>query len=463
MLRRYAPAILVIYFFIVNCATVYAVIGESTAVTILAGNKVSDIVQDIRETGTALLDQANHTGNALIARAANEANVLSQNLSLLLKENMNKTFDELREERKLVLIEAEKIHQNLQKVGNTAYEIKNTTALDLNALLSKIPFIEDDFFLQAVRGLSYLPQGSEYVIEVFATTLGIHEDINTTINVIRKDGEKRIPIVNVRVDQSQQRFQAKIYIPNEELSKFVSDTKLKVIDIDLEFNISRKKGWWIFSNDVIEHVTIPIYISLFPRLAGVMKIETKVPTYEWKFVGTKEQSYSTPNRHCSKHCRGEPTRGGNRIDLSVSGGPTPYKVGYRQLRNLKHDCVGGNCGWSDSFRKKITNYGTKGYATWDTWSTPGTWRLKADVFEYQVTGEKTILTELKNLYFNKITEVKIPNNSTYAIVKVKTFTNDVYEIKLGSPDPKGLIEYHGKSSAGPNYNRVSFQVKMPKI
>ena len=462
MIRRFITSIFFV-FMLGTSSTAFAVVGEEAVVAVLAGNKVSDIVQEMRETGTALLDQANHTGNALIARGANEANVLSRNLSLLLQENIDQTFDQLSEERKILLVEAEKIRQNLKKLGNIAYEVKNTTALDLNALLSKIPFIEDKFFLQSVRGLSYLPQKSEYVIDVYATTLGIQEDIRTNINIIKKSDGNRVAIENARVDQSQQRFQAKIHIPNNELSSLISDTMLKVVELELEFNITRKKGWWIFSKDVTEQVVIPIYVSLFPRLAGTMEIKAKVPTYDWKPVGSTERSYSTPNRHCRKNCRGEPTRGGNRIDLSVSGGPAPYKVGYRQLRNLQHDCVGGNCGYSDSYRKAITHYDTKAYATWDTWSTSGTWRLKADVYEYQVTGEKELPVAPVSLYFNKIAETKMPSNTTYAVVKVKTFTNDEYEIKLGTPDSKGLLEYQGKSAAGPDYNRVSFQVNEPEI
>ena len=461
MLRQFFSQALMVCLLLFG-STAHAVVGETAVVAVLAGNKVSDIVQDVRETGTALLDQANHTGNALIARAANEANVLSRNLSILLQESLDKTFDDLSEERKILLIEAEKLRQDLKGIGDGAYEIKNTTALDLNALLSKIPFIEDKFFLQAVRGLSYLPQKSEYVIEVYATTLGIQEDVSTKIILEKVADGKNTPIEKIRVDQSQQRFLARIHIPNDELSGFVQDKKLNVVELKMEFNVTRKKGWWIFSKEVVEKIDIPIYLSLFPRLAGVMTIETKVPTYDWKHVGSTERSYSTPNRHCEDDCEKEPTRGGNRIDLSVSGGPAPYKVGYRQLRNLRHDCVGGNCGWSDSFRKAITTYGTKAYATWHTWSTSGTWRLKADVYEYQVTGEKAVPAKSVELYFNKIAELKIPNNATYSLVKIKTFTNDEYEIKLGSPDPNGLVDYQGKSPAGANDNRVSFQVNMPK-
>ncbi len=330
-------------------------------------------------------------------------------------------------------------------------------------MLSKIPFIDDKFFLQAVRGLSYLPQKSNYVIEIYATTLGIQEGVSTEIKISRIDGKNIFPIENTRIDQSQQRFMAKIHIDNSELSHLIQDSKLTIVELDAEFSITREKGWWIFSKDVIEKVNIPIYISLYPRLAGVMTVEAKVPTYTWKSVGSSERSYATPNRHCRKKCKGEPTRGGNRIDLSVSGGPAPYKVGYRQLRNLSHGCVGGNCGFSDSFRNAITHYDTKAYATWDTWSTSGTWRLKADVYEYQINGEVAVPIEPVNLFFNKIAEFQIPNNSTYSLVKIKTFTNDEYEIKLGSPDPKGLIEYQGKSSAGANNERVTFQVNLPSL
>ncbi len=436
--------------------------GVATAIaTELAGQKVSDIVDDFRRTGTALIDQATASGNALISRGANEANVLARNMALQLRDQLDETFDDLDEQRRLFVIEAEAIRRDLAAVKDEAYEIKDTAALDLNALVTSFPFVKDEFFVQAVRGLAYLPTKSRFELTVLATTLGIQENVETQLRVLKgHDGELE-PINDVRVDQSRQRFTANISIPNDTFADSFRGAELSIVPITLRFDVTRTTRGLVRSRNTNETFDVPVYLTLYPSLAGTTDITSKHPNFGWVDIGTTKESYSTPNRHCSKNCRGEPTRGGNRIDLKVSGGPEPHKVGDRRLKNLAHRCVGGNCGFSDSFRTELTDFNTKAYATWDTWSTSGTWELTADIEEYQVIGEKTHTSLMVPFHFNRLMEFMLPAGWTRAKMRVTTFTGDTYELSVGAPDPNGLLTYEGKSDAEPGRERVAYRVTKP--
>jgi hypothetical protein len=448
------------------CQSFFAFAALDTAIaqgiaTALSGKTVSDIINEVRLSGVSLIDQAKHSANAMISRGGNEANVLAKNLDIIFKDDMNLTFDRLGEERKAILIEAEALRRNLSSLTDTAYSFKDSAVLDLNDIVTSLPFTKKNFFIQSIKGLSYLPQAGDFKLQVAATTLGIQERINTNIEVFKGHENDNKPLKNIIVDQSKQRFIADIYIPNKELSAHVNENNLTIFPLTIRFNVSRKKGWWIFSTQDEQTYDVPVFLNLFPRKAATIISITKRPTYGWVNIGQKSDSYSTPNRHCSKHCKGEPTRGGNRIEFAVPGGPAPYKVGYKRLMNPIQKCVGGNCGYSDSFNLSLTNNNTRLVFTWDTWSTPGTWKATADVQEYRIIGETTDTTAKIDAYFGKILEILIPKDTTTGILKIQTFTKQKYEIILGAADPNGIITYQGKSIAGPDKSRVTYRVNNP--
>lgn len=444
----------------VATAAVEAAVAQGIA-TALAGKTVSDIVNEVRLSGVSLIDQATNTGNALIARAGNEAGVLAGNLDIVFKENMNQTFDQLSEERKAVLIEAEALRRSLRQVTDAAYSFKDTTVLDLNAIVVSLPFVKQTFFVQSIRGLSYLPQSGDFRIQLAATTLGINEDISTNIQVFRGHGAARQLVPDVVVDQSKQRFTADVVIPNKALQSEFKDNELHLLPLTVKFEVKRKKGWWVFSTVENQSFDVPIYLSLFPRAAATLISTTKQPTFAWAETDSKSDRYQTPNRHCKKKCGGEPTRGGNKIEFAVAGGPPPYKVGYKRLVNPRQSCVGGNCGYSDSFNLRLTESETRLIFTWDTWSTAGTWEATANIQEYRVSGETTNTSEKTIAYFGRVLEVPIPKETTFGVLRIRTFTKQEYEIKIGEPDPNGILTYQGTTNMGPNLSRAAYRVNDP--
>lgn len=441
-------------------AVVEAVVAQGIA-TALAGKTVSDIVNEVRLSGVSLIDQATNTGNALIARAGNEAGVLAGNLDIIFKEDMNQTFDRLSEERKAVLIEAEALRRSLRQVTDAAYNFKDTAVLDLNSIVAALPFVKQTFFVQSIRGLSYLPQSGDFRIQVAAATLGINEDVSTTIQVFRGHGTNKKLVPNVIVDQAKQRFTADLVIPNKALQSDFKDNELFLLPLTVKFEVKRKKGYWIFSSVENQTYDVPIYLNLFPRAAATLTSVTKQPTFAWAATDSKSDRYQTPNRHCSRRCGGEPTRGGNKIEFAVAGGAPPYKVGYKRLANPRQSCIGGNCAYSDSFNLRLTESDTRLIFTWDTWSTAGTWEATADIQEYRVSGEITNTSEKTFAYFGRVLEVPIPKETTFGVLRLRTFTKQEYEIKIGEPDPNGILTYQGTTNMGPNLSRAAYRVNDP--
>jgi hypothetical protein len=430
----------------------------------MAGKSVSNIVNEVRLTGSSLLDQATQTGNGMISRAGNEAAVLAGNLDVMFKDNMNLTFNRLSEERKAVLIEAEAMRRTLASVTDKAYNFKDSAALDLNAIVTSFPFVKERFFVQSIRGLSYLPQAADFRLQVAASTLGTQEGLNTQIEVFKGVGPNKTLLPNVLVDQSKQRFFADLAIPNANLASDFKDNDLVLVPLTLRFNTSRAKGWWLFKSEEKQTYDVPVYLNFFPRQAGQLVSVTKQPTYDWFPAGTKTERLDTPNRHCDKDCRGERTRGGNRIEFAVPGGPKPYKAGNKFLRNPSQRCIGGNCAFSDSFNLALSENDTRLIFTWSTWSTPGTWEASAEVMEYRLAGEATETSPAPVVFnFGRIIEIMVPVESTFGVLKVKTFTKQDYEVPIGEPDPYGILTYQGKTPAGPGLSRVTYRVNDPAV
>lgn len=459
-MRRSFPCILVVW--LTTHASLAGaqgqILAESVA-TALAGKTVSNLIDEVRLTGTTLISQADSTGNALIARAGNEANVLARNLDIALKEDVNLIFDRLSEERKALVIQAEGLRRDLQRVSDTAYNFKDTVAVDLNSIVTSLPFVKRTFFVQSVRGLSYLPDTGNLRIQVVASTLGVSEDTATSIQVFRGHGLDRAAIPEVSIDQSRQRFTADVSIPANSVAGYFRDSELYLLPITLKFEVKKSRWWWPTPSVTVHEV--PIHLSLFPRTAATVTVESRKPAYGWVATSRMKRTADTPDRHCDKKCKGEPTRGPNKIEFAVAGGPAPYKVGWQRMRGAGYGCIGAVCSHWAVTKFEITDDSSRLVFTWDTWSRPSTFEAWADLEEYRVISEETVKMPEQRAHFGRIVEVLLPEDHTFAVVKVMTFTKRSYDVVIGTNDPNGILAYQGKTAAGPGQVRVAYKVNDP--
>jgi hypothetical protein len=426
------------------------------------GRKVGEIIDQFKQTGVSLIQQAEDTGNALLSRAANEANVLARNIDFRLGEQIDRTFDRLDDQEKLLIIQAEIIRRQLARMSDKAYDAKDTLMVDLNYLADRLPFVNEGFFLQSVRGIAYFPGGSDYQMKVFASTLGVQDGVRTRVT-LTIDGQ---PVENLSVDQSRQRGQALITIPYSVLAPYFKERELALVPANLRFEVERKSGWWIFESTRSEGpFDVPLSLSLYPRLAATATVSAKVNQYAWKRVESRSQSKGTPDRHCSRRCRGEPTRGPNRIEMTIEGGNVDIEGYKRFAKPAELRCTGGGnaCAFFGAIVTSITGNGTKAVATWDTWSRPTTWTLTVPVEQYSHVGEKDWTSVPHDIRFGHPFYWDFPKASSVRLIRIRSFTKKEYSLLVGSEDPNGLLQYKGTEPHAPaKVHRVLYQADLPR-
>jgi hypothetical protein len=102
---------------------------------------------------------------------------------------------------------------------------------------------------------------------------------------------------------------------------------------------------------------------------------------EWASRGVLSKDLITGDHHCSRHCRGEPTRTTYKIEIQVASG--------HRLKNPKLECIGGTCGgWHDNEKMRIDDDGKHVIATFDMWTRPQQWRLTVDHEELLDAADK---------------------------------------------------------------------------
>lgn len=430
-------------------------------VGVLAGKQISKIIADLKLTAVNLMAQADNSGNAMLSHAANEANVLAQNLSFQFRDRLDQTFDRLGDQEKLLLIEAENMRTSLAQTVDKAYDAKDTLAIDLNRMLDRFPFLSNGFFVQSVRGIAYFPGAGNYKLKVTASTLGIDANLKTNVTMAI-DGK---PVESLEVDQSQQRGQAFITLPNAVMSPKFSDKDLVLVKAILTFNVERKRGFWPIRWTSKEGpFEVPLTLSLYPRTAATITISARAPIYAWVPVGSITVSKDTPDRHCESHCRGEPTRGPNRIEMGVSQGDVMSIGSKRFVGTPSLVCTGGgySCGFSGAHLTYVTNNASQAVGTWDTWSRPTTWTLTSNIEEYKMQGDEPFTGRPIPVLFGQPLSFDYPKGSTVKTINVKTFTKNEYSILTGQVDQKDLLIYKGlEPNAPPTVDRLLYQVKLP--
>ncbi|MDR3511425.1 MAG: hypothetical protein P4L73_07320 [Caulobacteraceae bacterium] len=415
----------------------------------------SDLIQKFRQTGQVLLDQANSSGNALIARAANEANVTAQNISFLLKDQQNVAFKNLDTDEQKLIVQAELTREKLSKIADTAYDMKDTTAVDLNYLVSAFPFVQNRFFVQRISGLSYLDQPGDYSIRVIASTLGVQEDIATTI-AVALNGRA---VSDATVDQSQQHGVATITLPNGDLKALFDNTSLKIVPAKLTFTVKRRTFWSFLTGPQVNAYDVPIYISLYPHLAATVTVSGSEPKYDWVDIGPKSGTISTPDRNCSSHCHGQPTAGPNTIAMSVSGGPAPYMPGYQRFEestahfsctSANDGCPFSNEGGSHDTSPVFSDNDTNVALNWSTWGHGTQSTLTVNVARWQQTRQSPYSVGPQPIDFGSVAMLDLPGNRSTGTMHVTTFTKHSYDILVGDADPNNLIQSSIQShSCGP--------------
>lgn len=176
---------------------------------------------------------------------------------------------------------------------------------------------------------------------------------------------------------------------------------------------------------------------------GSGKLTYRVQEYDWVKIGEVSKNKPTRNHHCSRHCKGEPTRTNYSVEVSIDDFSSP-KLGDKKLMNPKVSCIAGPCGFSKSYGVKLVG-SIKARASFDVWSKPTTWSVKADVYQFQVVSETESYEEFS---FSKdsLLALTVPKNSIDAIFEGKYGENNIFSFNVGDKG-KDIFSLTSKTEA----------------
>jgi hypothetical protein len=172
----------------------------------------------------------------------------------------------------------------------------------------------------------------------------------------------------------------------------------------------------------------PNKLGLDDGLKGSGQLSYRVQKFDWVKVGEVSNEKSTGNHHCSRNCKGEPTRTSYSIEVSVDEFSAP-QVGDKKLMHPTLSCVSGPCAYSDSRNVKLVD-ASKVKASFDVWSRPTTWNVKAEVFEYKVISESKFDEGIMFSEYSLLTIV-IPSGGIEPVFEGTYDDNNVFSFNIG--------------------------------
>jgi hypothetical protein len=200
----------------------------------------------------------------------------------------------------------------------------------------------------------------------------------------------------------------------------------------------------------------PENVGYIREYTGEAKLATVKKTYDWKKITVMKKTISTANHHCSRNCRGEPTRTNYTVQINLNELKIP-KVGNRKFENPKLSCLSGPCGgWNEVMDVSILENNTKIFASLDVWSKPTTWELTADVYEYQAVlerkNEKPMqISNKRNL------NLEIEKDIDYSLITGKMEDGHIFAVEVGKEDKSNtfkLLSYR----KGIDFNEYIYKV-----
>lgn len=125
---------------------VHAQVGTAAAV-IVGGAITKNIVGSITDQLNSTIAQAAVQGNYLVEKSARELQLLLANSDTVLKNNIDRTFDDLTQQQKNFLRTVAQLTDELNTLGDRALELEQFAAMDLNTVLGRVPGVSGDAFL----------------------------------------------------------------------------------------------------------------------------------------------------------------------------------------------------------------------------------------------------------------------------------------------------------------------------
>lgn len=138
-----------------------------------AKDPVKGVIDDAQKAANDLLNSATMNGNALTSHAATEFLVVTQSARLALNDDLTKKVEDLNQDQLNILLSLDQTKQWATQQLSNIYDVKDTFVVDATRWESAWIFTHTpDFYVQSIRGTSFLPQAADFQVKMIAYGLG---------------------------------------------------------------------------------------------------------------------------------------------------------------------------------------------------------------------------------------------------------------------------------------------------
>lgn len=416
------------------------VLGVSIAATgkvaasVIAKETVESLIESARREATSLMAEAENTGNVLLVRAADELNLTADNIDRMFSKQLKSTFEEVDEDKRDFLIGLASATNAASELGDKAYTLKDTLALDVRSILGDIPFVKESLVLQRVSGLSVISGKEKIKIKVIGSYVGLPgEDHSTSLSVSVNGGL----IEGLEVDPAEIHM-AYIYIPSSAVADYLIDNKPARVPVTLNVDQKFKKRlfgflWYV---DYEKNYKADLNLTLYPKYAGTVDVVARHQILGWKPAPSIERDM-THSDHCSKKC-GNHHGTTHEVSIVVNGDSSDLQVGHKRIVIASCSRIAGVSGYSVDEGTGVSQDKSSAKCKIRFRTQSQTYRLTAQVEEYGVIEEKdsSYSAEIK---FDELTEVKIPKTTNEVFIKGVLVTGDKVDLVGSQTTTSGLV------------------------
>ncbi|MBN3574018.1 hypothetical protein [Vibrio neptunius] len=413
-------------------------VGGQVTASALGGKAASDIIQDARNQVQDLMAEGENSTNVLLTRGADSLNMAIDNVVRQLDGQLNKTFEQLDQTSKNMLLGLANATLNASNLVNKAYTFKDTLALDTRSILGDIPFVKEKLVLQRVTGLSSIAGRDEFDLTLIGSYVGLsgadhRTKIGLTINGQEIEGVTANPT---------EIHKTNITIPLS--SVLVEEPSKEPVRIPLTFNIEQSFDeqflGFLWTTTETKTYSSTVTLTIYPRYAGELEVTARHLKYGW-VKDEPIQRKMTHSAHCESSC-GDWYGRVYSVYIDVEGNQLNPKVGDRRIVGHKCQRTGGTSGFSVNHDISVSKDKSKATCSIRFRTRSQTYTSTAQIERYQITSEEDKKITLP-IYFGKSTEVKVPESTKLVLLKSKLVTGeevDLIDTEVDARSPVQIIK-----------------------
>ncbi|MBF4472040.1 hypothetical protein [Flavobacterium sp. HJJ] len=425
--------------------------SQTEIIGVIAGGEyVKNILKQFEVTSNQLMSNANNTGNALIAKTANELDVTAKNLNLLLEKDLDKTFSKLSSENQKLLNQIESFRLTAEKMTNSTFELKDAMVIDVKKIVGDIaPWAKSSFFVQRVDGITQLKQEqADYRMKVMGIGFGFNSDkYESRIKTLKINGD----IITNFSENKLSASESEIVISYSTINNKTINGKNSQIKVIATIETKTKKGL-IFKNWVVKDFNLPITITILPRQICSVHLSYTSPKLDWvTIVPFSQYNYTTPNHHQEK----KPI-----IHYTYE---QPHRLPDNQRFITKvansQSASGQGCPWTNFNSLDILENGKLLKAKFEAWGYPCTYYYGATIQEFKEVGSEDITIPDICIEYEKNIIIELPKDTKFWRIQAQTADFKTIDI-IGQNNYGNLIRFDNVITVGDKM-RVIYKVNLP--